>query len=154
MYGAPGQVLHYRVIARTGDGLVFEGGDSTVVIGSATAATPTFSTGAPAVTPTTIDLPFSGSLTGTLDGIAVVYRRPAGQPDMQVADVKRVPSDGDPHIARERRQGDREAQAHQEGQEEAAREVLDQAQARRAAQRRRAEADEDAPLQVAGTSSS
>jgi len=97
MYGEPGQVLHYRVIARTGDGLVFEGGDTTVVLTSATAATPELSTGTPVVTPTTIDLPFTGSVTGTLDGVAVAYRRLAGQPDMQVATLRPVPSDGEDH---------------------------------------------------------
>ena len=130
MYGKPGQVLHYRVIARTGDGLVFEGGDSTVVLGSATPATPELSTRTPVVTPTTIDLPYTGAVTGTVDGFAVAYRREAGQPELQVAELQPVASDGEDHA------------------------VLDQAQARRAAQRRRAQADEDAPLQVAGTSSS
>jgi hypothetical protein len=97
MYGEPGQVLHYRVIARTGDGLVFEGGDSTVVIGSATAATPVLSTGTPVVTPTTIDLPYTGAVTGTVDGVAVAYRREAGQPEMQVAELQPVTSDGEDH---------------------------------------------------------
>jgi hypothetical protein len=97
MYGKPGQVLHYRVIARTGDGLVFEGGDSTVVLGSATPATPELATGTPVVTPTTIDLPYTGAVTGTVDGVAVVYRREAGQPELQVAELQPVASDGEDH---------------------------------------------------------
>jgi hypothetical protein len=97
LYGEPGQVLHYRAVARTGNGAVAEGGDDTVVIKNATVASPTLSTGTPVVTPTTIDIPYTGSLAATLDGVAVVYKRPAGRADMQVIDIRRVPSDGDPH---------------------------------------------------------
>jgi hypothetical protein len=97
VYGRPDEVLHYRAVARTASGLVFVGGDRTVTLEPAEPGAPELQLGTPAVTATTIALPYTARYDGPDDVVVGALYRAGDAAERRWAALRRLPGDGAEH---------------------------------------------------------
>jgi hypothetical protein len=102
VFGTPGSAVHYRAVARTGSGLVFAGEDRIASLTVPAPGAPSITVGAPVVTQTTIDLPYTATVAPpagsrkSTSGALLIGRIPPSS-FKNYADLNGIPGDGQPH---------------------------------------------------------